>query len=71
MKSKVFNKVAFVGVFCFICKCVFSAEEKKLCFAEEGTANAVIVIDEAASDDVRFAAHDLRAHLEKATLAKF
>ena len=71
MKTKVFNKVVFVGVFCFICKGVFSAEEKKLCFAEEGKANAVIVIDEAASDDVRFAAHDLRAHLEKATLAKF
>ena len=28
--------------------------------AKDGKANAVIVIDEAASDDVRFAAHDLR-----------
>ena len=59
MNSADSMKIVFACIVC--CFCMSSmATPSMMSVAKDGKANAVIVIDEAASDDVRFAAHDLR-----------
>jgi len=62
---------AMAGLSCRLSGVSAQAEPEQLILAENGKANAVVVVPKGAPSPVQFAAYELAAHLEQMTGAKF